>query len=270
MTEQTELAIRVPAFLLLLVGLSTWELIQPRRRLTVHQGKRWANNLGLLVLNTVGVRSLLPLTAAATAALALEHGWGVLNHVDWPDWFEVIVTVMIMDLAIYLQHVLFHAVPVLWRLHLVHHADLDCDVTTGVRFHPLEMLLSALIKIGVVAALGPSVVGVVLFETLLNTTSMFNHSNIRLPIKVDQWLRWFVVTPDMHRVHHSTQRHEAGSNFGFNMPWWDYVLGTYLPQPEAGHDAMSMGVVGLQEERMVERLPGMLSLPFQSAASDHR
>jgi len=262
MNHSLEVSIRLGASLLVLISMAAWEVLRPRRRLTVRKGPRWANNLALALLNAVATRWLLPITAVGTAALATERGWGLWTALPWPAWLELVLTVALLDLAIYLQHVLFHAVPGLWRLHRVHHADLDFDVTTGSRFHPFEIVLSALFKIGVVAALGASVWAVVLFEVLLNATALFNHGNVALPEGLDRWLRWLVVTPDMHRVHHSTQLRESNRNFGFNLPWWDRLFGTYLAQPERGHLAMEIGVQELRDEQQVERLPGMLTLPF--------
>jgi sterol desaturase/sphingolipid hydroxylase (fatty acid hydroxylase superfamily) len=196
--------------------------------------------------------------------LAESRSWGLLHQVRWPAWLEVALAVLAFDLAIYLQHVMFHAVPALWRLHMVHHADLDFDVTTGLRFHTLEILLSALIKLAVVVVIGPPAVAVVIFEVLLNATSMFNHSNVRMPGWLDRLLRWLVVTPDMHRVHHSVIRRETNSNFGFNFSWWDVLLGTYRDQPAAGHETMTIGVSHLREERQVDRLLPMLAMPLRT------
>lgn len=215
--------------------MALWEILSPRRKLTVTKSPRWMSNLGLVALNTIAMRLLVPITAVAAAMFAESRGWGLFYLVDWPFWLELVLAILVFDLAIYLQHVMFHAVPVLWRLHMVHHADLDFDVSTGLRFHTLEIALSALIKLAVVVVLGPPALGVILFEVLLNATSMFNHSNIAIPLWLDRILRWFVVTPDMHRVHHSVIRHETNSNFGFNLPWWDFLLGTYRDQPSAGH-----------------------------------
>jgi sterol desaturase/sphingolipid hydroxylase (fatty acid hydroxylase superfamily) len=227
------------------------------------------SNLALVALNSVLVRIVLPLTAIGAAMLASEYGWGLLNQWAAPAPIRFVIAVAALDLAIYVQHVLFHAVPALWRLHMVHHADLDFDVTTGLRFHTLEILLSTFIKIGVVLALGPPVSAVLTFEVLLNATSMFNHGNVRLPLWLDRVVRLFVVTPDMHRVHHSVDRNEANTNFGFNLPWWDYLLGTYRAQPAAGHDGMQIGVSHLRDERKVDRLPGMLALPFIGSTGDY-
>jgi sterol desaturase/sphingolipid hydroxylase (fatty acid hydroxylase superfamily) len=264
MSPQTEIVVRLGCFGGVLLVMALWELVAPRRTLTVRKSPRWFSNLGLVVLNTIAARVLIPFTAAATAMVSETRGWGVLHHVRWPSGLEVFVSVLVLDLAIYLQHVMFHAVPALWRLHMVHHADLDIDVTTGLRFHTLEILLSALIKLAAVLVLGPPVIAVVIFEVLLNATSMFNHSNVWLSGRLDQMLRWIVVTPDMHRVHHSVIRREANSNFGFNFPWWDVLLGTYRPQPRDGHTAMTIGVSHLRDEHLVDRLRPMLTLPFQT------
>lgn len=245
-----------------------WELLAPRRKLTAQKPLRWASNLGLVALNTVLARLITPLSAAAMAALAAKNGWGLLNWIEWPVWLELLLAVIALDLAIYLQHVMFHAVPLFWRLHLVHHADLDIDVTTGARFHTLEILLSMLIKVGAVLVLGPSVWSVVIFEVLLNATSMFNHSNVRMPLWLDRGLRLIVVTPDMHRVHHSAIVRETNSNYGFNLPWWDYLFGTYRAQPHEGHEGMTIGLAHLRDEQQTERLPQMLLLPWSAPRGD--
>ena len=194
------------------------------------------------MIDTLAVRVLFPTAAVGVALVGEARGWGLLNVIALPTWLEVAAAVVLLDLAIYFQHVLFHAVPVLWRLHRMHHADLEFDVTTGLRFHPVEIVLSMVIKFAVVAALGAPAIAVLIFEVLLNATSMFNHSNIRMPAGFDRALRWLVVTPDMHRVHHSIDMRETNSNFGFNLPWWDRLFGTYRPQPAAGHEGMTLGV----------------------------
>jgi sterol desaturase/sphingolipid hydroxylase (fatty acid hydroxylase superfamily) len=211
------------------------------------------------------VRILLPITAVGLALFAEAHGFGLFNIIALPAWASIIISVILLDLAIYLQHVLFHAVPALWRLHRMHHADLEFDVTTGLRFHPVEILLSTGIKLAVVAALGTPAAAVLIFELLLNATSMFNHSNVRVPPAVDRILRWFVVTPDMHRVHHSILRRETNSNFGFNLPWWDRLLGTYRAQPAAGHDGMTIGIEQFRDPRELG-LDRMLLQPFRGEA----
>jgi sterol desaturase/sphingolipid hydroxylase (fatty acid hydroxylase superfamily) len=203
------------------------------------------------------------------AAFCTTNGWGLLNHFQVPFVIAVPLAVIALDFVVWLQHVMVHAVPALWRVHRVHHADPDYDVTTGVRFHPIEIVLSMLIKFATIAVLGPPVVAVVIFEVLLNATSMFNHGNLRLPPGLDRALRWFVVTPDMHRVHHSIEDDEANSNFGFNLPWWDRLFGTYREQPRAGHIGMTIGIRDHRDPREVARLPGMLLLPFKGEVTDY-
>ena len=188
---------------------------------------RWISNLGITFLNPLLVRLLLPVLAVSMAAKAQERGWGLLNNFDLPYWLDIVVSIIVLDLFIYLQHVMFHAVPILWRLHMVHHADLDYDVTTGLRFHPIEIILSTGIKLSVVFTFGLQPAAVIIFEVLLNGAAMFNHGNIRLPLKFDRILRYLIVTPDMHRVHHSVIIRETNSNYGFNLPWWDRLFGTY-------------------------------------------
>jgi sterol desaturase/sphingolipid hydroxylase (fatty acid hydroxylase superfamily) len=260
-----EAPIRLAVFFGVLAVMAVWELLAPRRALTVSKALRWTSNLGIVVLNTVVLRLVFPVAAVGVAALAAGRGWGLLNAMELLFPLAVVLAIITLDLAIYLQHVMFHAVPALWRLHRMHHADLDFDVTTGARFHPLEILLSMGIKLGVVAALGPPVVAVVAFEVLLNATAMFNHSNVRLPLGLDRVLRWLVVTPDMHRVHHSVLPPEANSNFGFNLPWWDRLLGTYRAQPEAGQEAMAIGISQFRDAKYL-RLDRMLVQPFLGAA----
>ena len=259
---QNETLIRLTVFFGVLVIVAGAEVIFPRRRLTVSKLRRWVSNLGIVFLNSALVRLLLPATAAGFAAFAASRGWGAFNYLDVPAWVAVVAAVVILDFAIYLQHVMFHAVPALWRLHRMHHADLDFDVTTGARFHPVEILLSMLIKFAVIAVIGAPAVAVIIFEVLLNATSMFNHGNLRLPLAFDRLLRLFIVTPDMHRVHHSIEDHETNSNFGFNLSLWDRLFGTYKSQPDAGHEAMTIGIRDYREPRLATDLPGMLILPF--------
>jgi sterol desaturase/sphingolipid hydroxylase (fatty acid hydroxylase superfamily) len=249
--------------------MAVWELRAPRRRLTTAKPVRWLSNLGLVALDTVVVRFLVPLGAVGTALVAKERGWGLFNNVTLPGWLAVVLAVVALDFVIYLQHVLFHAVPILWRLHLVHHADLDFDVSTGVRFHTLEILLSLGIKMGAGVLLGAPALAVLTFEVLLNATSMFSHGNVRLPGWLDRVLRLVVVTPDMHRVHHSVHPRETNSNFGFNLPWWDFLLGTYRAQPAAGHEGMKIGLEQFRNERVADRLHWMLALPFVGTPGDY-
>lgn len=237
-----EATLRLTVFLAVLVAMALWEVAAPRRRQDIPRVIRWTNNLALVVVDTVILRLTFPILAVGLALMAKERGWGLFNALDIPLWLAVLLSILLLDLAIYLQHVLFHAVPGLWRLHRMHHADLEFDVTTGLRFHPVEIVLSMVIKLAVVAALGAPAVAVLLFEVLLNATALFNHANIRLPTGVDRVLRWVMVTPDMHRVHHSVIPAETNSNFGFNLPWWDRLLGTYRAQPKAGHEGMTIGI----------------------------
>jgi sterol desaturase/sphingolipid hydroxylase (fatty acid hydroxylase superfamily) len=254
--------IRLAAFSGIFALIALWELLAPRRRQVVGRLRRWPANLGIVVIDTLLVRLVFPTAAVGVALLAQLGGWGLLPALQAPPWLAVLIAVVVLDLAIYLQHVLFHAVPVLWRLHRMHHADLEIDVTTGARFHPIEILLSMAIKLGVVAALGAPAVAVLIFEVLLNATSMFNHGNVRLPVRLDRVLCWLVVTPDMHRVHHSIIPHETNSNFGFNLPWWDRMFGTYRAQPQAGHDGMTIGIEQFRDPREL-RLDRMLLQPFR-------
>ena len=257
-----ERSIRVGAFIAVLLAMALWELVAPRRHQTIGRGLRWPGNLGVVVLDTLLLRLVFPL-AGVGVALAIEaRGWGFFNAFDLPGWLAVALSVLVLDLAIYLQHVLFHAVPALWRLHRMHHSDLEVDVTTGVRFHPIEILLSMIIKLGVVAAIGAPPVAVLMFEVLLNATSMFNHANVTFAPAIDRVARWLVVTPDMHRVHHSIVVDETNSNFGFNLPWWDRLFGTYRPEPSAGHLGMTPGVEQFREPGDL-RLDRMLVQPFR-------
>lgn len=258
-----EVAIRGACFLTVLVLMAIWEIRAPARSLLLPKGMRWANNLGLVALNTLILRLLFPAAAVGMAAFAAAEGWGILNYTALPPWLAIAVSVVVLDFVVWLQHVMVHAIPMLWRLHRVHHADPDFDLTTGARFHPLEILLSMLIKFAAIVVLGPPVVAVLLFEVLLNATSMFNHGNVRLPTRVDRILRCFVVTPDMHRIHHSVDDDETNSNFGFNLPWWDRLLGTYRAQPRAGHSGMTIGIHGFTDPRQISWLPGVLTMPFR-------
>ena len=233
--------IRSGAFLAVFAAVACWEVLSPRRA-EYRRGLRWPHNLGLLLVDIVTLRLLAPGAAIGVALIADARGWGFLNMFAVPAPLAMITAVLLLDLVIYFQHVMFHAVPTLWRLHRVHHADLDFDVTTGVRFHPVEILISTVIKCAAVAAIGAPALAVLAFEVLLNATAMFNHANASLPARIESWIRWLVVTPDMHRVHHSVRYDESSSNFGFNLPWWDRILGTYRAEPLGGHDAMTIGV----------------------------
>src|SRR5262245_60367996 len=240
-----------------------WEQLTPRRPLASLRRKRWAANLALAAINVLTVRLLAPLGVAGIALLAERRQWGLFNYLAVPDWAAVAVSVVLLDFLIYLQHVLFHALPLLWRLHMVHHADPDVDATTGARFHTLEILISLGIKSVAVLLLGAPALAVVIFEVLLSATALFNHGNVRLPAWLDRIARLLLVTPDMHRIHHSAQPAETNSNFGFNLPWWDYLLGTYRARPAQPHDTMALGLPDVRGPQ-VERLDGMLLLPFNA------
>lgn len=266
---EQEIALRLGFFFGIFALIALWELAAPRRALTISRAIRWSNNLGIVALNTIIVRLLLPAAAVGVAVFAQQQGWGLFNYYTINPLLAVILTVVLMDFVIYLQHVMVHAVPVLWRLHRVHHADLDYDVTTGARFHPIEIILSMLIKFATIILLGAPVLAVVIFEIILNGMAMFNHGNIRLPLPVDRILRWLVVTPDMHRVHHSVEDDEANSNFGFNLSIWDRIFGTYRDQPRGGHEGMTIGIHKYRDPKEVDRLPGMLMLPFVGEISEY-
>jgi sterol desaturase/sphingolipid hydroxylase (fatty acid hydroxylase superfamily) len=258
-----EASIRLGSFLGIFAIMAVWEVLAPRRALTVSKAIRWLNNLALVAFNTVLLRLLFPAAAVGMAAFAGDQGWGLLNYFQTPGWLAIPIAVIVMDLVIWLQHVMVHAVPALWRLHRVHHADLDYDLTTGARFHPIEIILSMFIKFAAIILLGPPVVAVILFEVILNGMAIFNHGNVRIPSAFDQALRWLVVTPDMHRIHHSVEDDEANSNFGFNLSWWDRLLGTYRDQPRYGHEGVTIGIHGYRRPREVSWLPGLLALPFR-------
>src|SRR5687767_6881476 len=252
----------------ILAIMAAWEVAAPRRRQEIPRLLRWSNNLGVVVIDTLLVRLTFPLLAVGMAVLAAERGWGLLNVFAVPGWLAFLLSLLLLDLAIYLQHVMFHAVPALWRLHRMHHADLEFDVTTGLRFHPIEILLSMGIKLALVVVFGPPAVAVLVFEILLNGTSMFSHSNIHLPLGLDRILRLIVVTPDMHRVHHSIHAFETNSNFGFNLPWWDRLLGTYRAQPREGHEGMTIGIEQFRTTRDLW-LDQMLIQPLRGPASGY-
>jgi sterol desaturase/sphingolipid hydroxylase (fatty acid hydroxylase superfamily) len=260
--------IRMGCFLFMLIGVALWEVAAPRRDTIISRWLRWSNNLGIVALNSIVVRLIFPTAAIGIAALAESRGWGLFNIIALPPWVAIAASIVFFDFAIYLQHLLFHAVPVLWRFHRMHHADLEFDVTTGSRFHTVEILLSMGIKFLIVVTLGAPAVAVLIFEVLLNATSMFNHGNVRIPTRLDRKLRLFIVTPDMHRVHHSIRPEETNSNFGFNFPWWDRFLGTYRAQPAAGHEHMTIGIERFRTQRDLW-LDRMLVQPFLGDANAH-
>jgi len=260
--------IRLGAFLGIFAAVALWEVVAPRRGRAFPRRARWPHNIGLLLVDGVLLRLVAPGAAIAVALAAEARGWGLVHVLELPPWAAILLAVVALDLAVYFQHVMFHAVPALWRLHRVHHADLDFDVTTGTRFHPVEILLSTAIKCAAVAAIGAPAIAVLVFEVILNATAMFNHANGRLPLGVDRWLRWLVVTPDMHRVHHSVRHDETNSNFGFNLPWWDRLFGTYRAQPAAGHAGMTIGLDAFRTPADL-RLDRLLLQPLRDTAGGY-
>jgi sterol desaturase/sphingolipid hydroxylase (fatty acid hydroxylase superfamily) len=258
----SEPLIRLAVFVGVLGALMAWELAAPRRALTIGRWRRWPGNIGIVVIDTMMVRLVFPTAAVGAALTAQSNGVGLFNLVAVPEWLAIVVAIVLLDLIIYAQHVLFHAAPWLWRLHRVHHADLDIDVTTGIRFHPVEILLSMVIKLGAVVVLGAPALAVMMFEVLLNATAMFSHGNVRLPTAIDRRLRRVLVTPDMHRVHHSIDPRETNSNFGFNLAWWDHLFGTYRALPAMGHEAMTIGIPQFRDSREL-RLDRMLWQPLR-------
>ena len=264
-----EPVVRLGMFFGVFAVMAAWEILAPRRPLSQPKPVRWLNNISLVVLNTLLLRFVFPAAAVGMADQAIQQQWGLFNQLEAPFLVATVVSVIILDCAIYLQHVMVHAVPALWRLHRVHHADLDFDVTTGSRFHPLEILLSMLIKFAVILLLGPPLLAVLIFEVLLNASSMFNHSNVRLPLAIDRILRLFIVTPDMHRVHHSHLQHETNSNFGFNLSIWDRLFGTYRDQPQDGHAGMTIGIDTFRDPVHCVKLPGLLLMPFTGKVTEY-
>lgn len=259
----TEEMLRLTSFLAVLLVIALWEVVAPRRPLTTSKGKRWFTNLSMIFITNLLVRFVIPLLPTGLALMAQQQGWGLLNIIALPPWLALTLAILALDLVIYLQHVLFHFLPILWRLHRMHHTDLDLDASSGNRFHPLEIVISIGIKLGAVLLIGASPMAVLIFEILLNASATFNHGNIYIPINLDRWLRTVLVTPDMHRVHHSIIPRETNSNFGFCLPWWDYLCGTYHAQPVDGHQGMT---IGLKEYRDPARLtlPLLLTQPFRN------
>jgi len=265
MSPSLEIAVRVGCYAAVFAAMAVWEWLAPRRRLIAGRRPRWPGNLGILAIDIVAVRLLVPTAAVGVAVIAAQRGWGLFAALGLPGAATIPLGVIALDLVIYAQHIVFHHVPLLWRLHRMHHADLDIDVTTGVRFHPLEILLSLAIKMAAVAALGVPAPAVLIFEVLLNATSMFNHGNVALPPRLEPIARWIIVTPQMHQVHHSIERAETDSNFGFNLPWWDRLFGTYRAGPAAGEEHMTIGLPifrDLAEMRIVR----LLTQPFRGEA----
>jgi sterol desaturase/sphingolipid hydroxylase (fatty acid hydroxylase superfamily) len=261
LVKKNELLIRLGVFFGILVVMFLWELIAPRRPLTTSKITRWFSNLGLVLIDSIVVRLVFPTALAGITLLVQQRGWGLFNQFELPYLLKIIFSVLILDFVIYLQHIMFHSVPLFWRLHMVHHTDMDIDVTTGVRFHPVEIILSLGIKMIVVILIGAPLAAALIFEIILNGTSMFNHGNVRYSQNIDSILRLLVVTPEMHRVHHSTIRWETNSNLGFNFPWWDRLFGTYRGQPAKGHLEMTIGLEPYKEPKKLT-LPWLIVLPF--------
>ena len=261
MAKNSELLIRFAFFFGILCVMFLWEIFAPRRPLITSKITRWFTNLGLVLIDSIALRLLFPAALIGFSFLFQQRGWGLSNLFGLPTLLNIVFSVLILDLAIYLQHIMFHSVPLFWRLHMIHHTDMDFDVTTGVRFHPIEILLSMGIKIIIVFLIGALPAAVLIFEVLLNGTSMFNHGNVRYSQHIDSILRLWVVTPEMHRVHHSTIRWETNSNLGFNFPWWDRLFGTYRDQPAKGHLEMTIGLDPYKEPEKLT-LRWLLVLPF--------
>jgi sterol desaturase/sphingolipid hydroxylase (fatty acid hydroxylase superfamily) len=260
---ENENIIRLGFFFGILVIMAVWEILAPRRELSVSKSTRWFSNLSIVFLNTLVIRILFPAAAVGMALYADSHAWGLFNKFETSSWLAIVTSVILLDMIIYWQHVLFHRIPVLWRIHRMHHADMDIDVTTGSRFHPIEIIISMLIKFASIIVLGVPVIAVIIFEVVLNLTAMFNHSNAKLPLGLDKVVRTIIVTPDMHRVHHSVKPKEYNNNFGFNLSLWDKLFKTYTAQPEAGHVDMIIGLMQYRDVKEAERIPGMLMIPFK-------
>lgn len=258
-----ESIIRITFFAVVLAAVMVWQWRRPKRPLTQSQQLRWLNNFGIVALNTIVLRLAFPVAAVGAAFVAADRGWGVFNTLAWPAWMEIVVSILILDALIYGQHVAFHKVPFLWRVHRMHHVDLDFDVSTGLRFHPIEILISMGVKWLAILAIGAPAVAVLIFEILLNAFPMFNHANAGMPARVDHVLRWLVVTPDMHRVHHSVIHEETDSNYGFNLSCWDRLFGTYRDQPAKGHLGMTIGQSDWREPTDCVSIWGMLRIPFR-------
>ena len=248
--QDNEALLRLGAFAVVLLLMFLWEGTNPRRIPSLGWNRR-LNNLALVSLDVMLVRYLVPIATVSVAEISSSQGWGLFNIIDAGFWPAFILSILLLDLVIYGQHVVTHYIPLLWRIHRVHHTDLDLDVTTALRFHPVEIILSMFLKFFFIALFGASVMAVIVFEIILNISSMFNHSNIQIPASIDRWLRWIVVTPDMHRVHHSVNKIETDSNYGFSIPWWDHIFRTYRSQPLAGHTKMKIGLNEFQGNKVV-------------------
>jgi sterol desaturase/sphingolipid hydroxylase (fatty acid hydroxylase superfamily) len=246
--------------LLLMVG---WEYMRPKRQSRYTRAQRWPANLGIVVIDTLLARLLVPAGVVGVAMYAGEQGWGLFNLLVWPAWLHIVISIIVLDVVIYWQHRAFHYYPMLWRLHRMHHADPDFDVTTGLRFHPLEILLSLVIKGVAVLIIGAPVMAVIIFEVVLNACSMFNHANVALPPRVERWVRKILITQELHRIHHSTVKHETNSNYGFSVSWWDHLFFSYTDKPQAGSDNVDIGLDNLRDQNLTTKLYGLLRIPFK-------
>ncbi|WP_417685896.1 sterol desaturase family protein [Pseudidiomarina gelatinasegens] len=262
-----EATIRLSIFLGVMVAMAAWEIFAPKREPRYSRAKRWPANLGIVVIDSLITRLLLPAGLVSIALYAAQHNWGLLHQVEAPAWLAVVIAVVALDIAIYWQHRLFHRIPILWRIHRMHHADPDFDVTTGLRFHPVEIVLSLGIKAVVVVALGAPALAIIIFEVVLNACSLFNHGNVALPQGIERWTRKVLITQELHRIHHSTVPRETNSNYGFSVSWWDHVFGSYTDKPEAGSDGVDIGLSNYREAKQTTTLWGLMRIPFVNAAA---
>lgn len=259
-----ELIARLGIFVGVLGLMAAWEFYAPKRQSRYGRAQRWPANLGIVAIDTILARLLVPTGVVGVAMYAGQQGWGLFNLLNWPAWLSVIISLVALDIAIYWQHRAFHYYPMLWRLHRMHHSDPDFDVTTGLRFHPLEILLSLAIKGVVVLILGAPVTAVIIFEVVLNACSMFNHGNVELPQRVERWVRKILITQELHRIHHSTLKHETNSNYGFSVSWWDHLFLSYTDKPQAGSDNVDIGLDNLRDQGLTTKLSGLLKTPFNN------
>ncbi len=268
MIYKYEFALRLLAFIGGFGLLATWEYLNPKRKLSQNKSRRWVNNIALVIFSTVLVRLLIPTAAIGSAYLVEQNQWGIINTFELPALLKFVIAFLLLDLFIYWQHAMFHVLPVLWRFHRVHHADMDIDVSTGLRFHPVEIFLSIMLKIFIIVMLGAPLLAVILFEVILNLSSMFTHSNINLNAKLERILRWFIVTPDMHRIHHSVRENETNSNFCFNLSLWDRIFGTYIHKPKDGQMTMTIGLEHFRDPEY-QKLKSLLFMPFSNKVTGY-
>jgi sterol desaturase/sphingolipid hydroxylase (fatty acid hydroxylase superfamily) len=262
---QNESTLRLTTFVVVFFAIAIWEWVSPKRKRLTTLATRWVNNLSLMLINTLLIRLFFPMAAVGIALIIKEQQIGLLNLIEIHPVAAVTLSVILLDCAIYWQHRLMHKIPLLWRMHRVHHADPEFDVTTGLRFHPLEIAVSMIYKTLIIVLLGAPFLAVLIFELLLNAGSLFNHGNINLTARIDTVLRWVIVTPDMHRIHHSTDAIESNRNFGFALSWWDHFFGSYQPTPNLAHEAMPIGLDEYRDPKHAVFLSGVLSIPFMTA-----